>query len=45
MVAEKVFKDGQTQRQVVEDSVAREGVEEQIRGGNSTARLKIFVKI
>ena len=38
-VAEKVTNEGQTQRQVVEDSVRVEGVEEQLRGGNSTARL------
>ena len=38
-VAEKVTNEGQTQRQVVEDSVLGEGVEEQLRGGNSTARL------
>ena len=38
MVAEKMINDGQTQRKIIEDSVLAEGVEEQLNGGNSTAR-------
>ena len=37
-VAEKITNEGKMQRQVAEDSVLGEGVEEQLRVGNSTAQ-------